>query len=622
MLTSMRRGASSWIAKILFALLILSFGTWGIVDYLQPDPDPVVITVGDTEIRQSTVRNQFTQALQGLRNQLGSSVTREFAAQMGLDQQVIDSLVDQQVLTREARRMGMRVSEELLRAAIAQNPAFQGPTGQFDRTRYQQVLFRSGMSEEQFLAELQGRMLREPLLSAASLAPPPPDPIVKALHAFEAERRETMLLHRAHDDIPVPPDPGDGTLRSFYEEQDNAYIQPELRHITSVILDPERIAESFAVSEEQLRQEYENRRTLYYTPERREVAQLLFQDPEEAASVVERLETGETWETVAEQTPGVATDLGTVQRGDMLTEELGEAAFGPTVIGFAGPVETAFGHHVLWIKEIEPESVRPLSEVREEIEQAIALDMAVEELIERANIVEDTIAAGGTLEEAADAASVPLVSFDGISRTGRTASGQRPENLPQAGQFLSVAFQLDEGQTSILTETPDGGYFVLRVDRVVPETTKPFEQVRGEVLEDWTEAQRADKALQEAEALAEALRASADPRSAAADAGFQVAEPPAFTRDEVPSPATAALVDAVFQAREGEVLVQNGEDRVFVATVEAIEPPKMTENAIDEELVQSLDRDRRIEVAQAFQEAIRERYEIDIDRAAIDNLLR
>src|SRR6056297_1963832 len=249
MLTSMRRGASSWIAKILFALLILSFGTWGIVDYLQPDPDPVVITVGDTEIRQSTVRNQFTQALQGLRNQLGSSVTREFAAQMGLDQQVIDSLVDQQVLTREARRMGMRVSEELLRAAIAQNPAFQGPTGQFDRTRYQQVLFRSGMSEEQFLAELQGRMLREPLLSAASLAPPPPDPIVKALHAFEAERRETMLLHRAHDDIPVPPDPGDGTLRSFYEEQDNAYIQPELRHITSVILDPERIAESFAVSE-------------------------------------------------------------------------------------------------------------------------------------------------------------------------------------------------------------------------------------------------------------------------------------------------------------------------------------------------------------------------------------
>ena len=53
MITAMRKGAAGWVAKILFVVLIISFGAWGIVDYLQPDPDPVVITVGDTEVRQS-----------------------------------------------------------------------------------------------------------------------------------------------------------------------------------------------------------------------------------------------------------------------------------------------------------------------------------------------------------------------------------------------------------------------------------------------------------------------------------------------------------------------------------------------------------------------------------------
>ena len=84
MLTSMRRGASGWIAKILFALLILSFGAWGIVDYLQPDPDPVVIKVGDTEIRTSIFRSQFNRSLDQLRGQVGSTVTQEFAVKMGL----------------------------------------------------------------------------------------------------------------------------------------------------------------------------------------------------------------------------------------------------------------------------------------------------------------------------------------------------------------------------------------------------------------------------------------------------------------------------------------------------------------------------------------------------------
>lgn len=622
MLTSMRRGASGWVAKILFALLILSFGAWGIVDYLQPDPDPVVITVGDTEIRSSTYRNQFSRSLDRLRQQIGSTVTQEFAVQMGLDNEVNDALINQQVLTREAERMGMAVNDDVLRAAIASDQTFQGPTGEFSRSRYEEVLFRSGLGEQRFLADLAGRLVRDPLIAAATAAPPPPQGLVKAQNAFAGETRTAVILYRDHSAFPAADDPGETVLREAYRAEDNLYQQGELRDLSALILDPERIAQGFAVSDARVAEEYESRKGQYFRQATRDVAQLLFQDADAAANALARLQAGENWVSVVGDSGGVPAELGVLTEGQFLTPELAEAAFAPDEPAAVGPVESPFGHHVLLVKEITPESTTPLVEVRDEIAQAIALDMAVDELIERANAVEDSIAAGASLEGAADAAGVPLVRFEGVSRTGQNAAGERVEGLPPEGQFLSVAFQTEENESSILTERPNGGYFIVRVDQVVPETKKPFEQVRAQVLADWQESQRADEAEKAATAVADKLQTGADPAAVAQETGFSLATPEPFTRAQSPDPVTPDLADAVFAASQGETLVHNDYGRVFVATVTDVTAGQAVESAELEQLRQQIDRDRRLEIAQAFQRAIRARYDVEIDQAAVNNLLR
>jgi peptidyl-prolyl cis-trans isomerase D len=622
MLTSMRRGASGWIAKILFALLILSFGAWGIVDYLQPDPDPVVITVGDTEIRSSTYRNQFSRSLDRLRQQIGSTVTQEFAVQMGLDNEVSDALINQQVLTREAERMGMVVNDDVLRAAIASDPTFQGPAGEFSRTRYEEVLFRSGMSEQRFLGDLAGRLVRDPLIAAATVAPPPPEGLVKAQNAFAGETRTAVILYRDHSTFPAPADPGETVLREAYQAEDNLYQQGELRDLSALILDPEQIAKGFAISDARVAEEYESRKGQYSRAETRNVAQLLFQDADAAARALARLQAGEDWVSVVDGSGGVAAELGVLTKGQFLTPELADAAFAPSAPGAVGPVQSDFGYHVLLVKEISPESTTPLAEVRDEIAHSIALDMAVDELISRANAVEDSIAAGSSLEGAADAAGVPLSQFRGVSRTGQNAAGDRVEGLPPEGQFLSVAFQTEENESSILTERPNGGYFIVRVDRVVPETKKPFDQVRAQVLADWQEAQRAEEAEQAANAVADRLSAGADPGAVAEESGFSMATPAAFTRAQTPDPVTPDLGAAVFAASKGETLVHNDYGRVFVATVTDVTAGQAAESAELDQLRQRIDRDRRLEIAQAFQRAIRARYDVEIDQAAVNNLLR
>lgn len=627
MITAMRRGATGWVAKILFVLLILSFGAWGIVDYLQPDPDPVVIRVGDSEVRQSWVRTQFSTAVERLRQRLGSTVTQDLALDMGLDQQVIDGIIDQQVMSREAQSLGMATTDSMLRSAIAQDPNFQGVTGSFDRGRYEQTLFRSGVNEGQYLQDLSGRLLRDPLMGAIVAAPPPPKPMVDTQYSFFGETRKVTILSKLHADLPAPSDPGEVALRAFHDKADQAYNLPELRDITTVVLNPEQIAKGFAVPEQQLKDEYENRLSQFRRPEERTVSQIVFQDADAAAKAAARLKAGESWVTVAGESGGVAAELGSVTKGAMIPNELAGPTFGLPEAGYTDPVQTAFGHHVLWVKAIDASETQPFEAVKEGLRQSIALDLAIDELIKRANLTEDTLAAGDSLEAAADAAQVPVQRFSGVSRTGQDATGNRPEGLPTSGQFLGVAFQTVEGETSILTESPDGGYFVLRVDRVIDSAKRPFEQVREQVLPDWIEAQRSGQAETAATKLAETLRAGTAPEEAASAAGFALANPEPLARSQTPAPTTPDLVDALFKAKKGEVLVHNDADRVFVVRVDDLIAPSMAadDEAAQERLEQLrriLDRDRRQEIARAFQQAVRSEYSVDVDKAAIDRVLR
>lgn len=627
MITAMRKGATGWVAKILFVLLILSFGAWGIVDYLQPDPDPVVIRVGDTEVRQSWVRTRFGQALEQVRRRLGSTVTQELALDMGLDDQVIDGIIDQQVIGREASSLGLATNDSMLRSAIAQDPTFQGVTGGFDRARYQQILFQSGLSEGQFLQDLSGRLIRDPLLAAVALAPPQPEPIVLAQYGFFAEQRQITLVYKKHDEMTAPVDPGDTVLRTFYDAAEDDYQLPELRAISAIVLSPEQIAKGFAVPEERIAEEYENRRAQFHRPEERTVSQIVFQDAEQAANALKRLQVGESWVTVVGESGGTAAELGSRTKSGLVPAELAEPVFALTKSGFVGPLETAFGHHVLWVKAIDPAETQPLEAVREDLRQSIALDLAIDELIARANAVEDTLAGGDSLEAASDAAEVPIARFDAVSRIGQDASGKRVEGLAGSGQLLAVAYQLQDGETSILTEMPDGGYFVVRVDRINASAKNPFTDVRAQVLRDWQNAQKSDQALAEGDSLAETLRVGGDVAASAEAAGFATADLEPFARNAAPQPATPELVEAVFKARKGEIVVHNDFDRIFVARLDDVITPKTDESdetakrALDQ-LRQILNRDRGQDLARAFQEAARARYDVEIDEAAIDRLLR
>ena len=95
MLQALRNQAASWVVKLLFVLLIISFGAWGVTDYMNAagrrSGSP--ITVGDATIDPGAVSQAVNAEVQRMRQFLGPQFSREQAKAFGIVDNVLDGLV-------------------------------------------------------------------------------------------------------------------------------------------------------------------------------------------------------------------------------------------------------------------------------------------------------------------------------------------------------------------------------------------------------------------------------------------------------------------------------------------------------------------------------------------------
>src|SRR5215475_12246568 len=170
MLQMIRTRAGGVIVKGLFALLIISFGFWGIYTrsdyYSSHSPDTVVATVGDQTIRADELQRALQTALDRLRAQTGSTIDPQQVKQLGVLDGLLNQLIERSLLDQEAVRLNLEVSDAIVRSAIYDNPAFKGADGRFDRNLFAQVMAMSHLNEEQLVARLRRDIPRSDLLQA------------------------------------------------------------------------------------------------------------------------------------------------------------------------------------------------------------------------------------------------------------------------------------------------------------------------------------------------------------------------------------------------------------------------------------------------------------------------
>src|SRR5204862_219252 len=243
MLQAIRTRAGSIIVKVLFGLLIISFGFWGIYtrsDYFQGhSPETVIATVGDDNIRADDLQRVLQPTLERLRAQLGGAIDQQQIKQFGVVDNLLAQLIDRDLLDQEAARLRLEASDEVIRSAIYDNPAFRGPDGRFDRGLFNQVLIMNRLTEDQLIARLHRDLPRADLLQAITTGVTLPRPIVETLYRYRGEKRLADIVGFPAAGVKDVGQPSDADPAKFYEAHPDLFRPPEYRAFTVGSLPPE-----------------------------------------------------------------------------------------------------------------------------------------------------------------------------------------------------------------------------------------------------------------------------------------------------------------------------------------------------------------------------------------------
>src|ERR1700726_4295542 len=128
MLDRMRRHMD-WL-KWSLGLVVVAFILFYIPDFLRGSgadaaSGDTIAKVEGHEITGGEFRRTYQAQLQAYRSAYGGNMSEQLLKQLGIEQQILQQMVDEQASGAEARRGGIQVSDEEVRQRIFAIPAFQ-----------------------------------------------------------------------------------------------------------------------------------------------------------------------------------------------------------------------------------------------------------------------------------------------------------------------------------------------------------------------------------------------------------------------------------------------------------------------------------------------------------------
>ena len=565
MLQALRGGAKSPIMKVFLVFLAGGFALWGVGDMTTGliGGSDKAISAGDESLSPREVAIEFDRTR---RSYLPNATVGE-ALQSGLLSELTGVLARDVVFGAEAGKLGITVTRDMQRNAVANEPSFKDELGDFSQTRFISILANAGLSEADYLKQVETALRRTQIVEAVAAGTKQPDVIARTLTAHELERRTAKLVSVAvNSDAIAMPD--DSTLSQWFEEVKTRYDAPALRSAKLGYINPAMFLDEIEISDAEIKTAYEDRIDEFTTPEQRRVRQMVFDDVAAANTAFERVSAGEDFAAVAEDLLGWSetdTQLGLVSRRD-LDDTLAESVFATAAGEFTGPVESAFGIHVLAIDEIVAGGEADLEDVRDAIRQTLQSESAIDLIFEKANVLEDLVASGATIDEAIGQVGGAAVTLIDIDRRGNdidgTAYAGDGADLAADSLVVEAVWSGDIGTPGVIQEGAEDMFFIVEVTGETDPRARDLDEVRDRAVTDW----KLVEAIKAARAEAEAIGPSAFD-SAEATTAFR------RTGTGLDHEAARLIATAAFGQEIGETrVVETGSEAIAVRTETVTQP--------------------------------------------------
>jgi len=207
-----------WISTIAF--VGAGFVGWGTYQYGNKSNN--VAKVGKIPITMQEFKTAYNNTYQQYNQALGGKLDEATAKQLGLQKQVLQSLIYQALLKNFAKEYGIVVSDEEVQSAILAIPAFQ-KDGKFDKATYTALLQSMRIKPKTFEENMKNEILLNKTISL--LTPGVTQLELEALGSavFMADKLKYKVF--TAKDVKVTID--EKELKKYWEEHKNNYMTPK-----------------------------------------------------------------------------------------------------------------------------------------------------------------------------------------------------------------------------------------------------------------------------------------------------------------------------------------------------------------------------------------------------------
>jgi|CXWL01.1.fsa_nt_gi peptidyl-prolyl cis-trans isomerase D len=498
MLTKFRSIARGIGSKILMGLLILTFGVWGVEDMVRKSGEnTTVATVGDIEISYIEYQRELRRETDNLRQRFGKALTPEILKSLNIEPNVLQRMVDNRLLILESQKMGIRVSDEDIAKSIHKNQLLLDDKGKFSKKQFDGLLRSKGQTEKTFIQQLRDEMTVSLLLDSFTGAISTPENVAETLFSAREEQRKVEIYTVASSLISSIPAPSETQIKEYYDSHSSDFTAPEYRTISYVSITAEDAKKSNEFNKndtahKDIETAYHERIEEFKKPERRKIEQLLFANEDAARKAYDAIKSGKSFDEVA-KTSNILNQktisLGLVERANIL-EDAADSVFSMEVGASSEPIKSSFGWHIFHVKEILPAATQPLEEVRALLEKEFEQQAIEEALTNLSKKIDDAIAGGSTLSEAAKEFDLKTVTLPPIDKNGNGLDSAAEKSLPKYEKFLDTAFKTDEKTESALISEKNGVNYIVRVEKITPEHLLPLAEIKAKLISAWTTSEK------------------------------------------------------------------------------------------------------------------------------------
>jgi peptidyl-prolyl cis-trans isomerase D len=502
MLKTMRKNVKAlaptlWIVIATFIISI--FAIWGGAGRLgEKAQEDTIAFLGKDRIATESYYQVLRNRLEALQKEF-RTLNKSFIQQLNIPQQVLEQIVQQRLLLRRAREMGIGASDQEIRDRIVS--LFQRDGKFIGYDEYRRILDYNRMSISEFEDSLKEEIVLNKVIQVltAGLTATPEELWENYRKQTESAKIEYLLLEESK--VPFEQELQAADVQAYFEKNKERYSLPERRQGSYVFLQTEELKKEVEVSEGDLEKYYRDNLDQFKEPGRAKVGRIFLsaadKDPavlqQEAAAILDRLKAGTDFAQVARTS---SQDEKAKDGGDWgydewrrLPSKEREEVEKLSSDQLSGVIETTDGLAILKVVEKNPERIPTVDEVRTRIMGILEDQKAMDLAAQRIGQLEKSAGREKSLDVGAQKIDLK------IRNTGLLKQGQALESFDPAGSIAQALFELKDREISspIYTFTGTG---IVQLETVEAPRPATFEEVRLDVEKDFRTSKQKEITLQ------------------------------------------------------------------------------------------------------------------------------